>query len=135
MYSTWLAVQDALRNAIEDFKERITPLFADAQAKVQQIASLRSELEKSRREAETLKGQLQKAKVDQDHISNLRKERRQAETERDAALALAEKASGEMVQLRGKGVTLQQERDTFEQENVRLKDQLTRHANAVWFLH
>ena len=122
-----------LRRAVDDFKDRIIPLFAKVQSQSKQIDALTQDLHESDREKGILEVEIMNTKPLGTQVKQLKKKLEDAERNSHQAIALAEKAKDEVVQLRQSNTTLHSTAEELELDNRNLRDLLDRHSNAVGY--
>jgi chromosome segregation ATPase len=120
-----------LLQAVEDFKERIIPVFTKANTQEKEIDKLRDELRKLRRDKERLEGKLKKTVSLQAEVVRLKTALSETERNTDEALRLAESAKDELATNHATANQWKKKATELEQENKRYKDMLDRHTNNV----
>lgn len=117
--------------AIEDFKERVVPVFTKVDTQEQELAKLRDDLRKLRQDKIRLEGKLRKTGPLRDEILQVKLKLSETEQNTEEALRLSENLK---VELDASHVTATQWKTRatkFEQESKRYKDMLDRQANNV----
>lgn len=122
-----IILQSLLFRAIEDFKERIAPVFCKVETQKQEINSLRDDLRRTRRERDKLR----KLELLQTEITTLKTALSETERNTDEALRLAEAAKDELAAQHASTNQWKKKAAQLEQENKRCKDLLDRHVNSV----
>ena len=123
--------QKALLRAVEDFKERITPIFEKAGAQAEEIAQLQEDLRRSNKENAKLKKVAASSEVKDRKIAELRAELEETRKISEEALVHAERASTENHRLQGELNRTNQGREEMTRENTRLKGLLEQHNKQV----
>lgn len=123
--------QDMLLQAVNQFKERIIPAFKKVEAQMEEIVSLRKDLDVARREKEQVDMRYQKARKVEMDVQTMKESVAQVSGERDKALLLAEQACQETVKLREAKETSTSAIAVLEEENERYRGQLQRHMELV----
>ena len=118
-------------NAIEDFKERITPIFVKVETQTRDITKLCDDVCRLRRDKELLRTQLKKIEPLQGKVLQLKKELSETERNTAEALRLAEVAKDEVAAHHTTTNQWKKRAAESELENKRYKDMLERQANAV----
>jgi chromosome segregation ATPase len=131
--------QKALLRAVEDFKERITPVFAEAGAQAEEIAQLQEDLRRSNKENAKLKKLAASTQAKDRKMAELRAELEETRKISEEALVHAERASTENQRLQGELNRTNQGREEMTRENTRLKGLLEQHnkqvSDDIWTLH
>ncbi|KAK7056447.1 hypothetical protein VNI00_003002 [Paramarasmius palmivorus] len=120
-------IAKALLRAVEDFKERITPIFEKAGAQAEEIAQLREDLRRSNKESAKLKKVAASTEAKDRKIAELRAELEETRKISEKALVHAERASTENQRLQGELNRTNQGREEMTRENTRLKGLLEQH--------
>ncbi|KAF8634217.1 hypothetical protein AX15_001026 [Amanita polypyramis BW_CC] len=124
----------SLIQAMTEFKERIVPVFKEAEKQKQKVRELQSELEshKDQSQAYDMKTELLTAKLRslEDKMVEIRKSQGQVETERYRAVELAEKASNDLRTVRKDNITLSERVSVLEEETTSLKGYLQQYKAA-----
>jgi len=126
-----LYTQSILFRAIEDFKERIAPVFSKVETQKQEIESLRDDLRRTRRERDHSQNKLRKLEILRTEITTLKAALSESERNTDAALRLAEVAKDELAAQHAATNQWKKKVAELEQDNKRYKDLLDRHVNSV----
>jgi len=121
----------ALLKAVEDFKERINPIFAKVESQKEEMSVMRDDLRRLRRERDGLNSKLEKAKPLQNEVVRLRTALSETERNTDEALRLAEVAKDELAAHHTSTTQWKKRVAELDQENKRYKDQLERLKNNV----
>ncbi|KAF8972746.1 hypothetical protein BDZ97DRAFT_854887 [Flammula alnicola] len=119
----------AILRAIEDFHDRIIPLFTKVETQTQEIDGLRQDLHRSRRDRESLQSKVKKVEPLQAEVSRLKTALSETESNTQEAICLAERAKDELGKLHGTSSHWQRRAAELDQENKRFKDLLERHTN------
>lgn len=123
--------QDMLLQAVNQFKERIIPAFTKVEAQMEEIVSLRKDLDVAWREKEQVATRYRKARKVEMDVQRMRESVAQVSGERDKALLLAEQACQETVKLREAKEASTSTIAVLEEENERYRGQLQRHMELV----
>lgn len=120
-----------LAQAIEDFKERIIPMFTKVDTQTEEIDQLRVELRKLRRDKEHFRDKLKKMESYQSEVTRLKTALSETERNTDEALRLAESAKDEVAAHHATANQWKKRVTELEQDNKRYRDMLDRHSNNV----
>jgi cell shape-determining protein MreC len=120
-----------LVQAVEDFNDRIIPLFTKVDTQQEEINKTRDELRKLRRDKEHLQGKLKKVEPLQGEIARLKTALSETERNTDEALRIAESAKDELATHHATTNQWKKRATELEQENKRYKDMLDRQTNNV----
>jgi len=126
-----LAPQAEVLKAINDFKDRIIPVFSELKQQANQITTMHDDLERCRLETRALKTSLQRVQPLEQELAEVRSALQQTSGQLEQALALAEKASGDLVQSREELQACQTTMEEMEGNVRRYKGQLHGHSDLV----
>ena len=118
-------------DAVNDFKDRIIPVFGEVKKQAKQITTLHEDLERCRLENCTLKTSLQRVQPLEQELAEMRSALQGTSGELEQALVLAEKASGDLVQSREELQVCQATIAEMEENVRRYKGQLHGHSDLV----
>jgi len=119
----------ALLKAVQDFQDRIIPLFAKVQGQKQEIDGLRKDLHRTYKDRDHYESKAKKVEPLEDEVDRLTSERNVATHERDEAIRLAEIAKDDFIRVQQSSLQWQKHAGELDAENRRFKDQLERHVN------
>lgn len=128
LISSFQFSQTALIKAVEDFHERILPLFAKVDIQSHQIIVLREDFLESRQKTESLQDQVIKA---QSKSIQLEMELGETKKNGDEAIRLAEIAKNELVEVRENLIQWKKRASELTAENKRYKDLLEKNVESV----
>ena len=118
-------------SAINDFKDRIIPIFSEVQKQATKITTMHDDLERCRTENCALKTRLQHVQALEQELAKVRLASQETSGQLEKALALAEKASGDLVQSREELQACQTTMIEMEENVRRYKGQLHGHSDLV----
>ena len=118
----------ALIKAVEDFNERIIPLFTKVEVQSHQIIALRKDYLESRQETERLRDQLTKAELLK---TSLEIELNESKKIQNEAIRLAEIAKDDLGKIHENSLQWKKRASEVNTENKRYKDLLEKHIESV----
>ncbi|TFK71433.1 hypothetical protein BDN72DRAFT_837653 [Pluteus cervinus] len=121
---------ELLLRAVDDFRDRIIPIFTKVEIQADDIADLQSQLKSSISLNEDLSKQLELLESQMDEIKALKKDLRREQRSTEKALVLAEKAKDDLLALRLSHAEVEKRSTTLEEDNARMRDQLERHVES-----
>jgi hypothetical protein len=117
--------------AIEDFNERIVPLFTKVDVQSHQITALREDYRKSRHENEHLRDQQTKAEIFETKSIQLEIELNESKKNENEAIRLAEIAKNDLGKIHESSVQWKKRTSEITAESKRYKDMLEKHVESV----
>ncbi|KAJ3504361.1 hypothetical protein NLJ89_g7971 [Agrocybe chaxingu] len=122
-------VMQSLLKAVQDFRERVAPVFAQVETQKKEIETLREDLRRVRRDREGVQAKLRKTEPLQVEVLRLRTALSETERNTQEAIRLAEQAKDELGTVHASSNQWKKRVAELDQENKRYKDMLERHAN------
>ena len=120
--------KSALIKAIEDFNERIIPLFTKVQVQTHQIIALKEDFMESRQETENLRDQLKKAEIKSKQLEIELNETKKNEKE---AIRLAKISKDDLGKVHESSLQWRKRTSELTAENKWYKDILEKHVESV----
>jgi len=126
-----LLLKTALINAIEDFTERIIPLFTKVEIQSQRLIALREDCLKSREETERLQQKLTGAELFLTKSIQLETDLKEAKKNENEAIRLAEIAKNDLGKAHESSVQWKKRASELAAENKRYKDMLEKNVESA----
>ncbi|KAG7094131.1 hypothetical protein E1B28_007743 [Marasmius oreades] len=123
-------VATTLIKAVEDFKQRIVPLFEIQEAQMEELARLRAQLQAANREATKAKAIANQCTQKDAEIGFLHRQLRDARQTHSEAFAESRSLSTEVKRLRVENERLVEAESKLEQSNTSLKGSLVEHKKT-----
>lgn len=120
-----------LLQAVSEFKERIAPAFKEQKAQRDQLQELETALEGFEHQNEQIQALTAKSRSLKDQVRETCRAQRQAETQRDRAIEVAEKAVRELHAVQSENAALGERVSEQEKDIAKLKGTLQAHKSAV----
>ncbi|KAF8159345.1 hypothetical protein B0H34DRAFT_796602 [Crassisporium funariophilum] len=120
-----------LIRAIDDFNERIIPLFTRVESQAHQLDQLRQDLRKSRSDRDNMQAKLKKSEASQAEVVRLEEALSETERNTQEAIRLAEVAKDDLLRVNESSTHWNKRAVELFEENKRFKDQLERHIESA----
>lgn len=121
----------ALIKAVEDFNERILPLFTKVEVQSQQIITLTEDYHENLQENEHLRDQLARAELFKTKSIQLEMELNETKNNENEAIRLAEIAKDDLGKVHESSIQWKKRTSELTAENKRYKDLLEKHVESV----